>query len=41
MRVNSLTDAGRVVAEVLLTDYQDVSEAPEDQTVEDMREEFE
>ena len=41
VRVNSLTDAGRVVAEVLLTDYQDVSEAPEDQTVEDMREEFE
>ena len=41
VRVNSLTDAGRVVAEVLLTDYQDVSDAPEDQTVEDMREEFE
>ena len=40
VRVNSLTDAGRVVAEVILTDYQDVSEAPEDQTLDDMEEEF-
>ena len=40
VRVNSLTDAGRVVAEVILTDYQNVSEAPEDQTLDDMEEEF-
>ena len=41
VRVNSLTDAGKVIAEVILTDYQNVSEAPEDQTIEDMEEEFE
>ena len=40
VRVNSLTDAGKVIAEVILTDYQNVSEAPEDQSLDDMEEEF-
>ena len=40
VRVNSLTEAGKVIAEVILTDYQNVTEAPEDQTVDDMEEEF-
>ena len=40
VRVNSLTEAGRVIAEVILTDYQNVSEAPEDQSLDDMEEEF-
>ncbi len=40
VRVNSLTEAGKVIAEVILTDYQNVTEAPEDQTLDDMEEEF-
>ena len=40
VRVNSLTDAGKVIAEVILTDYQNVSEAPEYQSLDDMEEEF-
>ena len=40
VRVNSLTDAGRVIAEVILTEYQNVSEAPDDQSLDDMEEEF-
>ena len=40
VRVNSLTDAGKVIAEVILTDYQNGSEAPEDQSLDDMEEEF-
>ena len=40
VRVNNLTEAGKVIAEVILTDYQNVSEAPEDQSVDDMEEEF-
>jgi type II secretory pathway component PulK len=40
VRVNSLTDAGKVVAEVILMDYQNVSDAPEDQSLDDMEEEF-
>jgi hypothetical protein len=38
--VNSLTEAGRVVAEVILLDYKNVSDAPEEQTLEEMEEEF-
>ena len=40
VRVNSLTEAGKVIAEVILTDYQNVTEAAEDQTLDDMEEEF-
>lgn len=40
VRVNSLTDAGKVIAEVLLTGYKTVADAPEDQTLSDMEEEF-
>jgi len=40
VRVNSLTEAGKVVAEVILTEYQNVSDAPQDQTLDDMEEEF-
>lgn len=40
VRVNSLTEAGKVIAEVILTDYQNVTEAPEEQTLEEMEEEF-
>ncbi len=40
VRVNSLTEAGKVIAEVILLDYQNVGEAPEDQTLDDMEEEF-
>ncbi len=40
VRVNSLTEAGKVIAEVILTDYQNVSEAPEDQSLDEMEEEF-
>ncbi len=40
VRVNSLTEAGKVIAEVILTDYQNVTEAPQDQTLDDMEEEF-
>ena len=40
VRVNSLTEAGKVIAEVILTDYQNVTDAPEDQTLEEMEEEF-
>lgn len=40
VRVNSLTDAGKVIAEVILTDYQNVTDAPDDQTLDEMEEEF-
>ena len=40
VRVNSLTEAGKVIAEVILTDYQNVTEAAEDQTLDDMEEQF-
>lgn len=40
VRVNSLTDAGRVIAEVILSDYQNVSDEPLDQSLDDMEEEF-
>ena len=40
VRVNNLTDAGRVIAEVILADYLNVSEEPEEQSLDDMEEEF-
>jgi hypothetical protein len=40
VRVNSLTDAGKVIAEVILTDYKNVTETPKEQTLDDMEEEF-